>query len=51
MQLFINRSYVFMMFEFENIIKFFDSMKHVSQEKIVFRKEKWKEKLSIIGCE
>lgn len=38
-QLFTNRSYVFMMFEFENIIKFFDSMKHVSQEKIVFRKK------------
>lgn len=36
-----------MMVEFENIIKLFDSMKHVSQEKIVFRKEK----LSIIGCE
>lgn len=28
-----------MMVEFENIIKLFDSMKHVSQEKIVFRKK------------
>lgn len=29
-----------MMVEFENIIKLFDSMKHVSQEKIVFKKKK-----------
>lgn len=34
-----------MMFEFENIIKFFDSMKHVSQEKIVFRKKNEKKSL------
>lgn len=28
-----------MMVEFENIIKLFDSMTHVSQEKIVFTKK------------